>query len=123
MNLPQNTWENFYYVLTKLQHNPAQSCNILMDNVVKNQDQPNIFISTRKSVQHCPFYGCETKCGHDYRIQKIKDLSLYGKECYLLLRKRRYIRKHCDKKFYEKYDFYRNMHIAVKEFIYRSSMR
>ena len=28
---------------------------------------------------------------HDYRMQKIKDLSFHGKPCYLILRKRRYV--------------------------------
>jgi len=30
---------------------------------------------------------------HDYRIQKMKDIPLQGKSCFLFLKKRRYLRR------------------------------
>ena len=41
---------------------------------------------------------------HDYRQQKVKEVSILGKETTLILRKRRYVCKSCCKRFPEKND-------------------
>ncbi len=63
-----------------------------------------IFVETKPSEQICPTCGAVTKRIHDYRNQTIKDLPLQLTNCFLVLRKRRYICT-CGKKFYEHYDF------------------
>ena len=79
--------------------------NVSVDKIEENQDAFFLYLSTAKSLQICPACGHPSTYVHDYRSQKIKDLSLHGKPCYLLLRKRRYACKHCGKRFSEKYPF------------------
>ena len=63
-----------------------------------------IHIETKPTLHTCPACGNETKRIHDYRMQKIKDLPFQLKDCYLVLRKRRYICS-CGKRFFESYSF------------------
>lgn len=78
-----------------------------------------IFIETTPSMQTCPCCNKQTKQIHDYRMQQIKDLPLHFKDCYLVLRKRRY-RCSCGKRFFEKYDFlarYQQRSIRLTKYI------
>lgn len=63
-----------------------------------------IYIETEPTLHTCPACGNKTKRIHDYRMQKIKDLPFQLKNCYLVLRKRRYICS-CGKRFFESYSF------------------
>jgi transposase len=81
-----------------------------------------IDVETEPKPSPCPCCGEISSYIHDYRKQKIKDLSLRGKFVYLLLKKRRYVCKHCGKRFYEKYPFlprYHRMAQRVYEHILR----
>jgi len=72
---------------------------------VKHEDNyVRIIIETDDTTQICPCCHQQTKQIHDYRYQKIKDLPIQFKECYLVLRKRRY-RCKFGNRFYEKYPF------------------
>lgn len=75
------------------------------DNFV--EDENNIIISahTRVSAQRCPCCGKTTSFVHGYRFQKIKDLPMRLKDVTVILKKRRYICKECNKTFFEKYSF------------------
>lgn len=42
---------------------------------------------------------------HDYRRQRIRDCTAFGKAVYLILKKRRYVCRKCGKRFYEENDF------------------
>lgn len=53
----------------------------------------------------CPCCGSETDRIHDYRSQKVRDVSGYGSVTYLHFRKRRYVCNSCGKRFYEKNGF------------------
>ncbi|WP_429770047.1 transposase family protein, partial [Bacillus smithii] len=64
-----------------------------------------IHIQTPVKVQKCPCCQKETSSVHDYRIQKIRDVKVFEKYCFLILRKRRYRCKSCGKRFYEPYSF------------------
>ncbi len=55
----------------------------------------------KRQMQECPQYGQKTDRIHDYRNQKIRDMSCFGRTVTLLLRKRRYVCE-CGKRFYEK---------------------
>lgn len=76
--------------------------------IVKKTQQANhylkIVIETKASPQLCPCCGQQTKQIHDYRYQQVKDLPFQFKDCYLVLRKRRY-RCKCGKRFFERYHF------------------
>ena len=63
-----------------------------------------IYLETKATEQICPCCGAPVTHIHDYRTQIIKDLPFQFKNCYLVLRKRRYACK-CGKRFYEKYRF------------------
>ena len=63
-----------------------------------------VYIETEPILHICPACGNKTKRIHDYRMQKIKDLPFQLKDCYLVLRKRRYICS-CGKRFFESYSF------------------
>jgi transposase len=69
-----------------------------------------IGIETKPKPQICPCCKQSTTYIHDYRQQKIKDLSFRDKYGYLLLKKRRYVCKQREKRFYEKYSFLPRYH-------------
>ena len=63
----------------------------------------HILIYTQLSVKPhlCPCCKHETSYIHDYRKRKIKDLSISGKHVILIHNHRRYVCKHCGKRFSE----------------------
>lgn len=81
----------------------------IQDNLVKNiertENNINIYLESKAKLHICPSCHCYTKKVHDYRIQKIQHIKVGQTQSFLYLRKRRYICKHCSKKFYESYDF------------------
>lgn len=96
--------------------------DVFVSSVDEKDDCLYISIETAPKPYHCPCCGEMTSYIHDYRKQKIKDLSLRGKFVYLLLKKRRYVCNHCGKRFFEKYSFlpkYHRMVQRVYEYILR----
>ena len=53
----------------------------------------------------CPCRSHQTTSVHDYRIRKIKDISAFGKYVILMHNHRRYVCKHCGKRFAEDNSF------------------
>lgn len=78
--------------------------DIKVKKIIQADHFIEIHIETKPILHTCPACGSETKRIHDYRIQKIKDLPFQLKDCYLVLRKRRYICT-CGKRFFESYPF------------------
>ncbi|WP_455716915.1 ISL3 family transposase [Anaerosporobacter sp.] len=78
--------------------------DVKIKKIIQADHSIEIHIETEPVVQTCPACGSETKRIHDYRNQKIKDLPFQLKDCYLVLRKRRYICT-CGKRFFESYPF------------------
>lgn len=77
-------------------------------NVIKiEQFKTTTSIYTQLSVKPhiCPCCSHTTSYIHDYRIRKIKDISAFGKNVFLVHRHRRYICKHCGKRFAEENPF------------------
>ena len=70
----------------------------------------------RKS-HNCICCGTATDTIHDYRLQKIKDISSFGKSVVILLRKRRYRCPHCGKRFYENNSFLLRYHRMTKRLV------
>lgn len=79
--------------------------DVIVKNVYENEDGCNIEIEQPRRKHVCPCCGNETDKIHDYRLQKVKDLDVRGVHTYLLLRKRRYVCRSCNKRFYEKNSF------------------
>lgn len=77
---------------------------VKVKNIVHADSSVKIYLQTESKEQKCPNCGTLTKKIHDYRLQTIKDLPFQEKDCYLVLKKRRY-RCPCGKRFFEKYDF------------------
>ena len=66
----------------------------------------------------CPCCGHMTSKVHDYRTQEIKDISAFGYEIYIVIRKRRYVCTHCNKRFTEKIPFLSKYQRMTKRLIY-----
>lgn len=73
--------------------------------VEESEKKINISIETKAKLHSCPSCKSTTKKIHDYRKQKVQHIPINGITTYLILNKRRYVCKHCGKRFYEKYSF------------------
>ena len=69
----------------------------------ENEGNGNLeaFIEMPVKEHRCPHCGYTTTYIKDYRLQKVKDLSLVGKPLIVTIRKRRYICKNCNSTFSE----------------------
>lgn len=77
----------------------------------------HIVVSSDTTEQFCPKCGCATKYIKGYYNQTVKAGYLSGIPIEVVLRKRRYICKHCGKTFNEHYDFVaKHYHIAKNVF-------
>ena len=84
--------------------------DIIVRNIFENETSYQIEVELPRRSHKCPACGAETDRVHDYRSQQIKDISAFGKNVYLRLRKRRYVCTHCGKRFYEKNSFLPRYH-------------
>lgn len=73
--------------------------------VSKSSNSYSIYLETKPIPHKCPCCSSFTSKIHDYRYQHIKDIPIHYKKCLLILKKRRYHCKYCNKHFYENYDF------------------
>lgn len=77
-------------------------------NIIKVQHfESETLIYTQLPVKPhiCPCCSHSTSYIHDYRIRKIKDVSAFGKHITLIHNHRRYVCKHCGKRFSENNSF------------------
>ena len=84
--------------------------DVIVKKVWDKEQEKHIEIELRRCEHVCPCCGIKTSRIHDYRIQKIRDISSFGKDVYLHLRKRRYVCGCCGKRFYEKNTFLPRYH-------------
>ena len=88
-----------------MQTNCIKNLLDLKDFIVKNiknlKDKVEIYIELPVKEHICPCCGHSTSNIHDYYTQTIKDIPIYFKPTFLIIRKRRYVCNHCDKKFFE----------------------
>lgn len=84
--------------------------DIIIKKVWEDESAHHIELELPRRKHNCPCCGAETDRIHDYRKQKIKDISAFGKDVYLHLRKRRYVCDGCGKRFYEKNSFLPRYH-------------
>lgn len=83
--------------------------DIFVSKVVHSDSKVSFYIETNPSTHICPRCGSQTSKIHDYRNQTIKDLPFQFKQCFLILRKRRYACS-CGKRFLENYSFLPRYH-------------
>ena len=79
--------------------------DVELKKVENKNDKISIHIEMNRKKQKCPCCSVETSTIHDYRIQTVKDISAFGKNICLVLRKRRYRCNNCNKRFYESNTF------------------
>lgn len=90
-----------------LQDNYTQDLPIFKGVTVKyfreseDNNSYEAFIEMPVKEHHCPHCGYITTYIKDYRLQKVKDLSLAGKPLKVTISKRRYICKNCNSTFTE----------------------
>ncbi len=84
--------------------------DVIVKKVWDEGMEKHIEIELPRRQHSCPCCGMETNLIHDYRKQKIKDISSFGKDVYLHLRKRRYVCRNCGKRFYEENRFLPRYH-------------
>ena len=86
----------------------------LQDLKIKNIDTLGNFLLINAEIERkphkCPCCNNLTDKVHDYRVQVIKDIPAFGKFILISLRKRRYVCKHCKKRFYEQIQFLPKYH-------------
>ena len=78
---------------------------VIIKNIESNATNINVYIELERKEHICKCCGTVTNKIHDYRTQKIKDISAFGKNVTLILRKRRYCCPNCKKHFLEKNTF------------------
>lgn len=84
--------------------------DVKVTNIEENEKEIRMYIELEVKEQICPCCGEKTKYIHDYRIQCVTDIPYRGKKLTLVYRKRRYVCKHCSKRFYEKNSFLPRYH-------------
>lgn len=86
---------------------------IELDNFIEDENNITISVHTKVREQYCPHCGKPTKFVHGYRTQNVKDLPMRLKNVSIILKKRRYICRECNKTFFEKYSFLPKYHRAT----------
>ena len=74
--------------------------DVNVKNIEEKEKSLEITIEKPRKESICPACGHRTNRIHDYRTQRVRDLSAFGKSVVLLYRKRRYVCG-CGKRFYE----------------------
>ena len=69
-------------------------------NITENEKSYEIAIEQPRKTCICPSCGAKTNKIHDYRYQRVKELSAFEKQVVLILHKRRYVCS-CGKRFFE----------------------
>ena len=73
--------------------------------IEKSESKTLIYTQLPVKSHTCPCCSHQTTSVHDYRIRKIKDISAFGKYVILMHNHRRYVCKHCGKRFAEDNSF------------------
>lgn len=79
--------------------------DVIIDKIEQSEEITRIHIHLPAKPHKCKCCGEMTSYVHDYRVRTIKDISAYGKNTILLYKQRRYVCKHCGKRFAEENTF------------------
>lgn len=91
--------------------------DVIVTSVERKDKQLDINLIMPRRIHSCPSCNSSTEKIHDYRIQRIKDISSFGSHTILHLRKRRYVCPYCNKRFYEKVSFLPRYHRITSRLI------
>ena len=84
--------------------------DVIVTKVENLNNKTVLYAELERKTHNCICCGTATDTIHDYRIQKIKDISAFGHPVTIILRKRRYRCPHCGKRFAEKNTFLPKYH-------------
>ncbi len=79
--------------------------DVIVDKIEHCPNSINVHIHLPVKPHCCKTCNHITTYVHDYRIRTIKDISAFGKNVTLLYNQRRYVCKHCGKRFSEENQF------------------
>ena len=79
--------------------------DIILINIEEFSDSKVIEFKMQQRIHKCPSCNSETSKVHDYRVQQVKDIPMFGYNTILKVHKRRHVCKACGKKFYESLPF------------------
>lgn len=88
-----------------------------VEKIEETETEKLIYGQLCRCEQYCPCCGAATGTIHDYRTQRIKDLTILGKRCVIILKKRRYRCNKCGKRFYEHNEFVGKYQCMTKRLI------
>lgn len=97
--------------------------DVFVKSVERKDNTLCIYAGMYKRIHKCPRCGERTSKVHDYRIQRIKDISAFGETTYIYLKKRRHVCPICNKRFYEEVPFlpkYHRMTNRLAAYVIRS---
>ena len=93
----------------------------LEDTIIKDiwneAERKHISVEIPRKAHSCPVCGEMTDTVHDYRHQKVRDISAYGKLTTIHLRKRRYRCNSCGKRFAETNTFVPRYHQVTSRLV------
>ena len=75
--------------------------DVTVTDLEENETDIYIHLQLEREPHACPCCSELTDTIHDYRLQKVRDIELRGKHCFLMFRKRRYRCTKCGKRFFE----------------------
>ncbi|MEG1061835.1 MAG: transposase family protein, partial [Oscillospiraceae bacterium] len=73
--------------------------------IEQTEAQTKVFGNMKRKQCKCPRCASTRNAVHDYRSQTIKDIPSFGRNLYIILRKRRYKCKECGKRYFEENNF------------------
>lgn len=83
---------------------------VILKNIEENSNSITITFKLEVKEHTCPCCGAITTRIHDYRVQTIKEVPMFGKHTYFKYYKRRYVCSSCNKRFYEDANFVPRYH-------------
>ncbi|HZK72052.1 MAG TPA: transposase family protein [Clostridia bacterium] len=75
--------------------------DIIVSRVEKKENIMHVYLKMKQRIHTCPNCGLKTSKIHDYRNQRVKDISSFDQYTILHLKKRRHVCLECGKKFFE----------------------
>ena len=84
--------------------------DVIVTNIECVKKEMHIHLRMEQRFHSCPRCGKVTSKIHDYRVQRVKDVSICGFNTILHLNKRRHVCPDCGKKFYEEISFLPKYH-------------
>jgi len=91
--------------------------DVIVTFAERKDNQFHIHMRMKRKAHKCPRCGRITEKIHDYREQRIKDISSFGSYTFIQLRKRRYVCPSCNKRFYEEVPFLPRYHRVTSRLI------